>query len=128
MAPTLAAWKPGRGRNGEMWALNGTKRWITNGSIADIAIVWAKDDDGNIQGFIVETDRPGFAAPEIKKKLSLRASVTSDLILDDVEIPEDNRLPATSGLKSALGCLDHARLRHCVGCHRCRNELLRLGG
>ena len=96
-------------RNGETWTLNGTKRWITNGSIADIAIVWAKDDEGNIQGFIVETDRPGFAAPEIKKKLSLRASVTSDLVLDDVEIPEDNRLPATSGLKSALGCLDHAR-------------------
>ena len=91
------------------WVLNGTKRWITNGTISDIAIVWAKDEDGQIQGFIVECDSPGFQAPEIKKKLSLRASVTSDLIMDDVQVPEENRLPNGSGLKSPLGCLNQAR-------------------
>ena len=96
-------------RDGNGWILNGTKRWITNGTIADIAIVWAKDDEGQIQSFIVETDRPGFQAQDIQKKLSLRASVTSDLILDDVQVPEENRLPGGTGLKSALGCLDHAR-------------------
>ncbi len=91
------------------WVLNGTKRWITNGTVSDIAIVWAKDEDGQIQGFIVECDSPGFQAPEIKKKLSLRASVTSDLIMDDVQVPEENRLPNGSGLKSPLGCLNQAR-------------------
>ncbi len=96
-------------RNGSEWVLNGTKRWITNGTIADIAIIWAKDDANQIQSFIVETDRPGFEAPEIKKKLSLRASVTSDLILDDVAVSEENRLPHGAGLKCALECLDHAR-------------------
>lgn len=96
-------------RNGNGWILNGTKRWITNGTVADIAIVWAKDDEGEIQGFIVECDRPGFEAPEIKKKLSLRASVTSDLIMDAVEVPDENRLPKGTGLKSPLGCLNQAR-------------------
>ena len=91
------------------WVLNGTKRWITNGTIADIAIVWAKDESGEIQGFIVECDREGFQAPEIKKKLSLRASVTSDLIMDDVEVPRENRLPNGSGLQGPLGCLNQAR-------------------
>ena len=91
------------------WVLNGTKRWITNGTIADIAIVWAKDESGEIQGFIVECDRAGFQAPEIKKKLSLRASVTSDLIMDDVEVPRENRLPNGSGLQGPLGCLNQAR-------------------
>ena len=91
------------------WVLNGTKRWITNGTVSDIAIIWAKDEDGQIQGFIVECDSPGFQAPEIKKKLSLRASVTSDLIMDDVQVPEENRLPNGSGLKSPLGCLNQAR-------------------
>ena len=91
------------------WVLNGTKRWITNGTIADIAIVWAKDESGEIQGFIVECDREGFQAREIKKKLSLRASVTSDLIMDDVEVPPENRLPNGSGLRAPLGCLDQAR-------------------
>jgi glutaryl-CoA dehydrogenase len=93
---------------GKGWILNGTKRWITNGTIADVAIVWAKVDE-DIRGFIVETDRPGFQAPEIKKKLSLRASVTSDLIMDDVTIPEENILLGTSGLKSPLMCLNQAR-------------------
>jgi glutaryl-CoA dehydrogenase len=96
-------------RNGNGWVLNGTKRWITNGTVSDIAIVWAKDDDGEIQGFIVECDSPGFQAPEIKKKLSLRASITSDLIMDDVEVGEESRLPNGVGLKSPLGCLNQAR-------------------
>jgi glutaryl-CoA dehydrogenase len=91
------------------WILNGTKRWITNGTISDIAIVWAKTEDGEIRGFIVETNTPGFQAPEIKNKLSLRASVTSDLILDDVEVPEANLLPETKGLRSPLMCLNQAR-------------------
>lgn len=90
------------------WVLNGTKRWITNGTISDIAIVWAKAGD-EVRGFIVETGTPGFQAPEIKNKLSLRASVTSDLILDDVLVPEANLLPKSSGLKSPLMCLNQAR-------------------
>ena len=96
-------------RTGNTWTVNGTKRWITNGTIADIAIIWAKDEKNEIQGFIVECDRTGLQAPEIKKKLSLRASVTSDLIMDDVEVPEENRLPNGTGLKSPLGCLNQAR-------------------
>ena len=90
------------------WSLNGTKRWITNGSIADVAIVWAKVGD-DIRGFIVETNRTGFQAPEIKKKLSLRASVTSDLIMDDVFVPDENLLPKAQGLRAPLKCLDQAR-------------------
>ncbi len=90
------------------YVLNGTKRWITNGTMSDIAIVWAKLDD-DIRGFIVETRTPGFQAPEIKNKLSLRASVTSDLIMDDVVIPESNLLPKSGGLKSPLMCLNQAR-------------------
>jgi glutaryl-CoA dehydrogenase len=95
-------------RTSKGWILNGTKRWITNGSISDIAIVWAKVDD-EIKGFIVETRTPGFQAPEIKNKLSLRASVTSDLILDDVVVPDDNLLAKSGGLKSPLMCLNQAR-------------------
>jgi glutaryl-CoA dehydrogenase len=95
-------------RTDKGWVLNGTKRWITNGSVSDIAIVWAKAGD-EVKGFIVETDTPGFQAPEIKNKLSLRASVTSDLILDDVLVPEANVLPKTDGLKSPLMCLNQAR-------------------
>jgi glutaryl-CoA dehydrogenase len=90
------------------WILNGTKRWITNGTIADVAIVWAKAE-GEILGFIVETDRPGFQAPEIKKKLSLRASVTSDLIMDDVFVPQENLLLGAKGLRAPLSCLNQAR-------------------
>ena len=80
-------------RDGSDWILNGAKMWITNGSIADIAIVWARTDDGAIRGFIVEKDMPGFSAPEIHKKLSLRASVTSELVLQDVRVPDENALP-----------------------------------
>ena len=95
-------------RHKQGWMLNGTKRWITNGSIADIAIVWAKTDD-DIRGFIVETNASGFQAPEIKNKLSLRASVTSDLIMDDVFVPDENLLPNTRGLRGPLMCLNQAR-------------------
>src|SRR5256885_4292923 len=95
-------------RTDKGWVLNGTKRWITNGTISDVAIVWAKAE-GEIRGFIVETKTAGFQAPEIKNKLSLRASVTSDLILDDVLVPEANLLPNSAGLKAPWMCLNQAR-------------------
>jgi len=88
--------------------LNGAKMWITNGSIADIAIVWAKLD-GVVKGFIVEKGFNGFSAPEIKKKHSLRASITSELIFEDVFVPDGNLLPAANGLKAPLMCLNQAR-------------------
>jgi glutaryl-CoA dehydrogenase len=89
--------------------LSGAKRWITNGSIADVAVVWAKDDDDVIRGYIVPTDRPGFSAPVIKSKASMRMSVTSELYLDRVEIPEDHMLPLARGLSGPLSCLTQAR-------------------
>jgi len=91
------------------WLLNGNKAWITNGSIADIAIVWAKTDDGTIRGFLVEKGTPGFTAPEVHHKLSLRASVTSELFFQDCLLPEENLLAGTKGLKSPLMCLTQAR-------------------
>lgn len=91
------------------WILNGSKAWITNGSVADIAIVWAKTDGDEIRGFIVEKDRAGFKTRDTKHKLSLRASVTSELFLEDCLIPEENILPKSSGLKSPLMCLTQAR-------------------
>ena len=94
--------------DGDGWILNGTKRWITNGSIADVAIVWARTPDG-IRGFLVPTDSPGFTAPLIPGKFSLRASVTSELIMEDVKLGPEALLPGTSGLKSALKCLSSAR-------------------
>ena len=93
---------------GSHYVLSGTKAWITNGTIADVAVVWAKLD-GEIRGFLVETNREGFSAPEIKDKFSLRASVTSDLVLQDVEIPKENILPGVKGLKGPLSCLTQAR-------------------
>ena len=96
-------------RDGSDWVLNGTKMWITNGSIADIAIVWARTDDGEIRGFLVERGMPGFTAPEIHKKLSLRASVTSELVLADVRVPGENMLPGASSLRGPLSCLSEAR-------------------
>ena len=96
-------------RDGSDWILNGTKTWITNGTNADLAIVWARTDDGEIRGFIVERDMPGFSAPEIHKKLSLRASVTSELVLDGVRVPAGNVLPAATTLRGPLSCLDEAR-------------------
>jgi len=95
-------------RTGDRWLLNGTKRWITNGSVADLAIVWAKTDD-DIQGFLVERGTRGFEARDMKGKFSLRASVTSELFLQDVEVPDANRLPGAAGLKGPLGCLSQAR-------------------
>ena len=97
--------KEGNGK----WRLNGTKRWITNGSVADVAVVWAKTDDG-IRGFLVEKGTPGFSAPEMKGKWSLRASVTSELVLEDVIVDEEaSLLPGVKGLKGPLSCLTQAR-------------------
>jgi glutaryl-CoA dehydrogenase len=95
-------------RDGGDWVLNGTKMWITNGSVADVAVVWAQTDE-KIRGFVVPTDTPGFSAPEIKKKLSLRASVTSELVLEDVRLPESAVLPEVAGLSGPLSCLNEAR-------------------
>ncbi|MFE9997954.1 acyl-CoA dehydrogenase family protein [Streptomyces avermitilis] len=94
--------------SGGGWVLNGRKMWITNGSVAGVAVVWAQSDDG-IRGFVVPTDAPGFSAPEIKHKWSLRASVTSELVLDDVRLPAAAVLPEVTGLKGPLSCLSHAR-------------------
>ncbi|MBI44653.1 MAG: acyl-CoA dehydrogenase [Candidatus Marinimicrobia bacterium] len=91
------------------YILNGSKMWITNGSIADIAIVWAKDDNEDVLGFIVEKDFEGFSAPEMHGKWSLRASVTSELVLENVFVPDSNVLPNIKGLKGPLGCLTQAR-------------------
>ncbi|GAA2586439.1 acyl-CoA dehydrogenase family protein [Actinomadura fulvescens] len=95
-------------RQGTDWVLNGTKMWITNGSVADVAVVWARTDKG-VRGFLVPTGTPGFSAPDIKKKLSLRASVTSELVLDAVRLPADAMLPEARGLSGPLGCLNEAR-------------------
>ena len=95
-------------RDGSDWVLRGSKLWITNGSIADVAVVWAATDDG-IRGFVVPTDTPGFSAPAIKGKLSLRASVTSELVLDDVRLPESALMPLARGLSGPLSCLNEAR-------------------
>lgn len=95
-------------RDGDDWILNGTKMWITNGSVSDVAIVWAQTEDG-VRGFVVPADTPGFSAPEIGKKLSLRASVTSELVLDDVRLPDSARLPEARGLSGPLSCLNEAR-------------------
>jgi glutaryl-CoA dehydrogenase len=96
-------------KRGASWVLNGTKRWITNGTLAQVAVVWAHTDDG-VRGFLVETDRPGFEARDIKGKFSLRASVTSELFLHDVEVSEEAALlPGVRGLKGPLSCLTQAR-------------------
>lgn len=95
-------------RDGGDWVLDGRKMWITNGSIADVAIVWAQTDEG-VRGFVVPTDTPGFSAPLIKHKLSLRASVTSELVLDGMRLPADAVLPEVRGLKGPLSCLNEAR-------------------
>ena len=96
-------------RDGSDWILNGAKMWITNGTVADVATVWARTDDGAINGFLVEKGMPGFTAPEIHKKLSLRASVTSELVLQDVRVPEENRFPDVDTLRGPLSCLNEAR-------------------
>ncbi|MGE4424873.1 MAG: acyl-CoA dehydrogenase family protein [Solirubrobacteraceae bacterium] len=97
-------------RDGTDWVLNGQKMWITNGSIADVAVVWARCiDDDRVRGFLVPTDAPGFSAPQIHRKLSLRASVTSELVLDDVRLPADAVLPGVASLRGPLSCLNEAR-------------------
>jgi len=95
-------------RDGDEWILNGAKMWITSGSISDVAVVWATTDDG-VQGFLVEPGMEGFTAPEMHGKLSLRASVTSELIFDDVRVPDGNRLPGVQSLRGPLSCLNEAR-------------------
>ncbi len=98
-------------RDGDGFRLNGEKTWITNGSIADVAVVWAKlGDTDRIQGFLVETDRPGFTTVDLHNKLSMRASVTSSVGLSNVRVPAENMLPGAKGLKAALGCLTNARM------------------
>ncbi len=96
-------------RDGSDWILNGAKMWITNGTIADVATVWARTDDGSIRGFLVEKGTPGFSAPEIHKKLSLRASVTSELVLADVRVPAESMFPEIDSLRGPLSCLNEAR-------------------
>jgi glutaryl-CoA dehydrogenase len=96
-------------RDGSDWILNGTKMWITNGTIADVAVVWARTEAGAINGFLIEHGMKGFEAPEMHKKMSLRASVTSELVLKDVRVPEENRFPEVSTLRGPLSCLDEAR-------------------
>ena len=95
-------------RDGDDWVLTGSKMWITNGSVSDVAVVWAQTDEG-IRGFVVPTDTPGFSAPEITKKLSLRASITSELVMDGVRLPADAVFPEVRGLKGPLSCLNEAR-------------------
>jgi glutaryl-CoA dehydrogenase len=95
-------------RDGSDWILSGTKMWITNGGVADVAVVWARTDDG-IRGFVVPTDTKGFAANDIERKISLRASVTSELVLDDVRLPEGAVLPEVTGMRGPLSCLNEAR-------------------
>ena len=95
-------------QDGTDWVLDGNKMWITNGSVADVAVVWAQTDDG-IRGFVVPTDTEGFSAPEIKHKMSMRASVTSELVLDGVRLPAEAMLPEVRGLKGPLSCLSEAR-------------------
>ena len=95
-------------RDGSDWIVSGTKMWITNGGIADIAVVWAQTDDG-VRGFLVPTDTPGFSTNDIHRKLSLRASITSELVLDEVRLPEDAVLPGVAGMKGPLSCLSEAR-------------------
>jgi glutaryl-CoA dehydrogenase len=95
-------------RDGTDWILTGTKMWITNGSIADVAVVWARTDEG-VRGFLVPGHTPGFTARDIERKLSLRASVTSELVLDDCRLPDDSVLPEVSGMRGPLSCLSEAR-------------------
>ncbi|MEW1865576.1 acyl-CoA dehydrogenase family protein [Streptomyces sp. NPDC088194] len=95
-------------RDGSDWVLDGRKMWITNGSVAGVAVVWAATEEG-VRGFVIPTDTPGFSAPEIRHKWSLRASVTSELVLDGVRLPADAVLPEVTGLRGPLSCLNHAR-------------------
>jgi len=118
-------------REGDSFVLNGSKMWITNGTIADVAVVWAKLD-GEVRGFLVEKGTPGYSAPEIHKKFSLRASVTSELVFDQVKIPAENLMPGSEiGIKAALMCLNQARYGIAWGAigaaMACYDEALRYG-
>ena len=114
-------------RDGKDWILNGSKMWITNGNLADAAVVWAVTDEG-IRGFIVEKGMPGFSAQEIENKFSLRASVTSALFFDNVRVPDANVLPGVTGLRGPLSCLTQARFGITWGvigaAQACLNEVL----
>ncbi len=114
-------------RDGGDWVINGAKMWITNGSLADVALVWAMTDEG-VKGFLVEKDTPGFTAQEIENKFSLRASVTSALFLDNVRVPDSSVLPGVTGLKGPLSCLTQARYGISWGvigaAQACLNEVL----
>ncbi|MCF6225187.1 MAG: acyl-CoA dehydrogenase family protein [Xanthomonadales bacterium] len=110
-------------KDGDDWLLNGAKMWITNGSVADIAIVWAKTSDG-IQGFLVEKDMPGFVTQDIHGKMSLRASTTSELYFDNVRLPDSSRLPGVKGLKGPLSCLTQARFGISWGPIGCAQDCL----
>ena len=101
-------------RDGSDWVLNGTKMWITSGGVADVAVVWAQTDEG-VRGFVVPTDAKGFTASDIHRKLSLRASVTSELSLEDVRLPGDAVLPEVRGMRGPLSCLTEARYGICWG-------------
>ena len=114
-------------RDGADWILNGSKMWITNGTIADVATVWARTDDGQINGFLVEKGMPGFEAPEMKHKLSLRASVTSELVLKDVRVPEENRFPEVVVAARAALVPERGAVRHRLGRGRRRARVLRVG-
>lgn len=96
-------------RTRDGWILNGTKMWITNGSVADVAVIMARTEEGPVRPFLVERGTPGFSASDIKGKFSMRASVTSELVLEDVHVPDSNLLPGEKGLKTALMCLNQAR-------------------
>jgi glutaryl-CoA dehydrogenase len=102
-------------RDGDTYVIDGHKRWSTNASIADVAVIWAKTEDGAIRGFLIETDRDGVSTPPIDDTLSLRAAVTSEVVLDEVRVPATNILPDVSGLKGPLSCLNQARYGICWG-------------
>ena len=103
------AMKTNAKKTGETYVINGSKLWITNGNMADVALVWAKDENDDVRGFLVPTDTPGFTANIIKRKMSMRASITSELVFNDVEVPETALLPSAKGLSAPLSCLTQAR-------------------
>jgi len=96
-------------KDGNYYILNGSKTWITNSPIADVFVVWAKDDNGDIRGFILEKGMEGLSAPKIENKLSLRASITGSIMMDDVRVPAENMFPDVKGLKGPFDCLNNAR-------------------
>ncbi|PQJ36211.1 acyl-CoA dehydrogenase [Salinibacter sp. 10B] len=102
-------------RDGDGWVLEGHKRWSTNATIADVAVIWAKDENDVVRGFLVETDRDGVSTPTIDDTWSLRAAVTSEVVLDEVRVPDAHRLPGVEGLKGPLSCLTQARYGICWG-------------